>query len=90
MRPTGPRQRQCVALVADPAGHAARLHQQPDVLEAGDDQALSREYVYYDPIYTLSEIGQNWWRRNTDMEALQAAAFEEAGASRHASVRIHA
>ena len=59
-------------------------------IEAGDDQALSREYVYYDPIYTLSEIGQNWWRRNTDMEALQAAAFEEAGASRHASVRIHA
>ncbi|MCA0335936.1 MAG: lysine 2,3-aminomutase [Actinobacteria bacterium] len=59
-------------------------------IEAGDDQALSREYVYYDPIYTLSEIGQNWWRRNTDMDALHAAAFEEAGASRHASVRIHA
>lgn len=59
-------------------------------IEAGDDQALSREYVYYDPIYTLSEIGQNWWRRNTDMEALHAAALEEAGASRHASVTIHA
>jgi lysine 2,3-aminomutase len=59
-------------------------------IEAGDEQALSREYVYYDPIYTLSEIGQTWWRKNTDMEALHQAAFEEAGASRHASVNIHA
>jgi len=59
-------------------------------IEAGDEQALSREYVYYDPIYTLSQLGQDWWRKNTDMDALHAAAFEEAGASRHASVRIHA
>ena len=59
-------------------------------IEAGDEQALSREYVYYDPIYTLSQLGQEWWRKNTDMDALHAAAFEEAGASRHASVRIHA
>ena len=59
-------------------------------IEAGDEQALSREYVYYDPIYTLSQLGQDWWRKNTDMDALHAAAFEEACASRHASVRIHA
>ena len=59
-------------------------------IEAGDEQALSREYVYYDPIYTLSQLGQDWWRKNTDMDALHVAAFEEAGASRHASVRIHA
>ena len=59
-------------------------------IEAGDEQALSREYVYYDPIYTLSQLGQEWWRKNTDMDALHAAAFEEAGASRHASVRIYA
>ena len=31
-------------------------------IEAGDDQALSREYVYHDPIYTLPEEGQEWWR----------------------------
>jgi len=59
-------------------------------IEAGDEQALSREYVYYDPIYTLSEIGQNWWRKNTDVEAAHEAALAEAGASRHASVMVHA
>ena len=26
-----------------------------------DTEALSREYVYYDPIYTLPESGQRWW-----------------------------
>ena len=33
-------------------------------IEAGDDQALSREYVYYDPIYTLPESGQQWWHES--------------------------
>lgn len=59
-------------------------------IEAGDEQALSREYVYYDPIYTLAESGQQWWRDNTDVEGAHEAALAEAGASRHASVRIHA
>ena len=25
-------------------------------------EALAREYVYFDPIYTLPEEGQQWWR----------------------------
>jgi lysine 2,3-aminomutase len=32
-------------------------------LEASDPMALSRTYEYYDPIYTLPESGQAWWRR---------------------------
>jgi len=32
-------------------------------IEADDDAALSREYPYYDPIYTLPESGQDWWRK---------------------------
>jgi lysine 2,3-aminomutase len=31
-------------------------------IEADDEFALSREYPYYDPIYTLPEQGQAWWR----------------------------
>ncbi len=31
-------------------------------IEDHDPEALSREYVYYDPIYTLPEDGQQWWR----------------------------
>jgi lysine 2,3-aminomutase len=31
-------------------------------IEAEDELALSREYAYYDPIYTLPEPGQAWWR----------------------------
>ena len=31
-------------------------------IETGDDLALSREYPYYDPIYTLPESGQARWR----------------------------
>ncbi|HEX6524222.1 MAG TPA: lysine 2,3-aminomutase [Streptosporangiaceae bacterium] len=31
-------------------------------IEAGDELALSREYPYYDPVYTLPEPGQVWWR----------------------------
>ena len=27
-----------------------------------DELALSREYPYYDPIYTLPEPGRAWWR----------------------------
>ena len=25
-------------------------------------EALTRQYHYYDPIYTLPEDGQEWWR----------------------------
>lgn len=31
-------------------------------IEGADTEALSRDYVYYDPIYTLSAEGQEWWR----------------------------
>lgn len=34
-------------------------------IEADDPQALSRRYEYYDPIYTLPESGQQWWRDNS-------------------------
>jgi KamA family protein len=39
-------------------------------IESDDELALSREYPYYDPIYTLPEAGQAWWRnqgRNADV-----------------------
>jgi lysine 2,3-aminomutase len=31
-------------------------------IEAEDAEALTRRYHYYDPIYTLPEDGQQWWR----------------------------
>jgi len=31
-------------------------------VEADDAFALERQYEYYDPIYTLPEAGQQWWR----------------------------
>ncbi len=31
-------------------------------IEFDDPEALSREYVYFDPISTLPEEGQRWWR----------------------------
>jgi lysine 2,3-aminomutase len=31
-------------------------------IEAEDPEALTREYVYFDPIYTLPAEGQAWWR----------------------------
>jgi lysine 2,3-aminomutase len=32
-------------------------------IEAEDPEALTRRYHYYDPIYTLAEDGQEWWRQ---------------------------
>lgn len=55
-------------------------------IEVGDEEALSREYVYYDPIYTLPESGQQWWRDNTDLDAAHAAATASAESSRVASL----
>jgi lysine 2,3-aminomutase len=31
-------------------------------IEADDPEALSRQYEYYDPVYTLPEAGQAYWR----------------------------
>ncbi|MDP3969448.1 MAG: lysine 2,3-aminomutase [Nocardioides sp.] len=33
-------------------------------IEADDATALTRTYEYFDPIHTLPEAGQNWWREN--------------------------
>jgi lysine 2,3-aminomutase len=54
-------------------------------IEGDDTEALSREYVYYDPIYTLPESGQQWWRDAVDHEAVLADASERATASRTAA-----
>jgi lysine 2,3-aminomutase len=32
-------------------------------IEFDDPEALTRRYHYYDPIYTLPEEGQQWWRQ---------------------------
>ncbi len=42
-------------------------------IEKDDDQALGREYVYYDPIYTLPEAGQQWWRDHSSISAEELA-----------------
>lgn len=55
-------------------------------IESADTDALSRDYVYYDPIYTLPETGQQWWREQGDHEAAHAVAVERAAASREASL----
>ncbi|MCA0181299.1 MAG: lysine 2,3-aminomutase [Actinobacteria bacterium] len=54
-------------------------------IEAADTEALSRDYVYYDPIYTLPESGQDWWRARGDADADHALAMERAAASREAA-----
>ena len=55
-------------------------------IEAADTEALSREFVYYDPIYTLPESGQAWWREHGELDAANAAAEVRATASREASI----
>ncbi|MGQ0508300.1 MAG: KamA family radical SAM protein [Myxococcaceae bacterium] len=41
-------------------------------IEADDADALSRKYEYYDPIYTLPEPGQKWWRDEGSHQAAPA------------------
>jgi lysine 2,3-aminomutase len=52
-------------------------------IEAEDAEALSRTYEYYDPIHTLPEAGQDWWRQHAGDHL--AAAEEAAKASREAA-----
>ncbi len=51
-------------------------------IETADPDALTRRYEYYDPIHTLPESGQQWWREHgstdPDRDALNAAASREA------------
>ena len=35
-------------------------------VEMNDPEALSRRYEYFDPIYTLPESGQKWWREHPE------------------------
>ena len=55
-------------------------------IETADTDALSREFVYYDPIYSLPEAGQAWWRENGDLDVAHAAAEAKAAASHAVSV----
>ncbi len=54
-------------------------------IEATDEAALSREYVYYDPIYTLPGAGQEWWRENSNGGQIHRDALDRAAASRRAA-----
>jgi lysine 2,3-aminomutase len=38
-------------------------------IEAEDSKALAKRYEYYDPIYTLPESGQRWWKENAGLVA---------------------
>ena len=40
-------------------------------IEYDDPEALSRKYPYYDPIYTLPEEGQEYWRERVRRRELQ-------------------
>jgi len=55
-------------------------------IESADTDALSRDFVYYDPIYTLPEAGQDWWREHGGLEMAHEAAVAKAAASREASI----
>ena len=50
-------------------------------IEYDDPEALTRQYHYYDPISTLPEEGQEWWRRriHEDLDQLLADLAEEQG-----------
>jgi lysine 2,3-aminomutase len=39
-------------------------------IESSDPEALTRTYSYYDPIHTLPESGQEWWREQVASGAL--------------------
>jgi len=44
-------------------------------IEAEDPDALVRRHEYYDPIYTLPDEGQRWWRERvarSDLEPIGA------------------
>jgi KamA family protein len=47
-------------------------------VEANDELAISREYPYYDPIYTLPEQGQDWWRVRAAASGAPAATVPAA------------
>ena len=50
-------------------------------IEADDPEALTRRYHYYDPIPTLPEEGQEWWRAKVreGLDDLLAELSQEQG-----------
>jgi lysine 2,3-aminomutase len=50
-------------------------------IEQADPEALERTYSYYDPIHTLPESGQQWWRDHAGDPADTLAAAERAASS---------
>jgi lysine 2,3-aminomutase len=58
-------------------------------IEASDPGALDRRYEYYDPIHTLPEPGQAWWRTHgpavDHVAAVDRAAASRAAASEQAA-----
>ncbi|MDN3356315.1 lysine 2,3-aminomutase [Actinomadura sp. DC4] len=55
-------------------------------IEADDPEALERQYEYYDPIHTLPETGQDWWRDHAgDDGDAHGRDLDAAAASRAAS-----
>jgi lysine 2,3-aminomutase len=52
-------------------------------IETSDPEALTRTYEYYDPIHTLPEVGQAWWRQHAGDHL--AAAEQAAKLSREAA-----
>jgi lysine 2,3-aminomutase len=61
-------------------------------IEAEDAEALRRMYEYYDPIHTLPEDGQAWWREHagdTREAAEQAARASREAAEAQKLLEIH-
>jgi lysine 2,3-aminomutase len=57
-------------------------------IELDDPNALTRTYEYYDPIYTLPEAGQQWWREHGSAAAVEAAHATAAESRRAAEVLV--
>ncbi|RYE81254.1 MAG: lysine 2,3-aminomutase [Myxococcales bacterium] len=59
-------------------------------IESTDAEALTRGYEYYDPIHTLPEAGQAWWREHGQLDETALKAAEMAEASRRmAALQAH-
>ncbi len=61
-------------------------------LERADADALTRTYEYYDPIHTLPEAGQEWWRQHAGdhlAAAELAAKVSREAAESQKSLPVH-
>ena len=61
-------------------------------IETEDPEALSRLYEYYDPIHTLPEEGQAWWREHAGdhlAEAELAAKVSREAAEAQKELLVH-